>query len=344
MGAPTTVLWAFGAVAVAWLFSLLKKTISHRRFYRNLPGPPYSMVLGHAKILGEYAAKVPHGTGLQILITQMIQDFNLPQVWYLDLWPFGPEFIVLGSPDATAFPTTTNTMSQARVVHDYYQDNIGVGFIEVSNNPLWKELHKMMAPGLTPAAIRAHHEMLIDEAMALREAFDRLAKQDQAIDLPHEVGKYPFEVIGHLFFGERLNVQRGGGAELYHDTKRLAETQGTIALEANPFSSLARKSKKEKKEVLGRMNANILGRVRHRYADLQQANGTGIKSLTASIVDRMLSSQLQEGLPLDDRLTKLILDKYDHLPCLNSVTSLPSNMSLAPRDSSSPDMEQQATH
>jgi len=302
-----------GAVAAAWLVSLLKKTISHRRFYRNLPGPPYSMILGHAKIIGEYAAKVPSGTGLQILITQMIQDFNLPEVFYLDLWPFGPEFIILNSPDATAFPTTANTMAQARVVHDYYEDNIGVGFIEVSNNPLWKELHKMMAPALTPAAIRAHHETLINEAMVLRKAFDQLAKQEnKVIDLPHEIGKYPFEVICHLFFGERVNVQQDGGkgAELYHDTGRLSETQGIISLEANRFSALARKSKKERKEVLERMEASILERVRRRCEELQQTKGSETKSLTASIVDRMLLSQPGEGVGLDDRLSKLILDKY----------------------------------
>ena len=306
----TTVSWAIAAVAVAWAVSFVVKAVNKRRFYRNLPGPPHSWLFGHARIVGEYAAKLPADSGTTPpAFTQMKQDFNLPEVWYLDLWPFGPEFVVLSSPEAAAFATTANAMGQADIVIDFLDGIAGKGFIEASNGAQWKELHKIMMPSLTPAAVRAHQALLIDEARILHQVFEGLAEKGGVSDLADELSAYPFAVIGHIFFGERIDARQGADARLYHDFKRLAEAVGIIAREANPFSARTRNAKKDKKEVLQRVDAELLGRIRRRDAMLREDKGLASASLTTSIMDRMLLSRMQSGLPLDERLAKVILDK-----------------------------------
>lgn len=63
------------------------------------PKPPHSRFWGHLKLVGETIALFPENSQYQIWCTTLAQRYNLPGLFYLDLWPLGPTQVVVIDPN-----------------------------------------------------------------------------------------------------------------------------------------------------------------------------------------------------------------------------------------------------
>jgi cytochrome P450 len=235
--------------------------------------------------------------------TEMKQDFNLPDIFYLDLWPFGPEFIVCSGPDAAAMLTTVNAFPQSDIVPEFFTPTVGTTFIEATNGPLWKELHQMLAPGLTPSATRTYHDLIIDEAKSLYDRVQRLAASEEATDLILQLGQYPFSIIWQIFFGDKPDAATG----LYEASKRLNEISGSTPPILNPVRAWQRK--REQAAIIRRLEAEIDKIIRARFVKVASQKPLPTRANASCLLDRMLLDQVKAGLPLDGRLMRLTREK-----------------------------------
>uniref|UniRef100_A0A8H7N168 Cytochrome P450 n=1 Tax=Bionectria ochroleuca TaxID=29856 RepID=A0A8H7N168_BIOOC len=138
--------------------------------------------------MGFYTRKLPPAAYLHFAITQMKQDFGLPDIFYLDLWPFGPCLLLLTSPDAAAIPTTANNFPMPDVVTNSFDGNVGTTFIEATNGPLWKYLMHQLAPGLNSTAVKTFSNSIIDYARALYDRLEQCAEIAQPVEIQHDAG------------------------------------------------------------------------------------------------------------------------------------------------------------
>lgn len=304
-----TLLLAATTLAIAYAGYCICKVISIRRFYKNVPGPPHTFLLGHAKILGEYQAKFPSGTSIQSVLTEMKQDMNLPDIWYLDLWPFGPQFVICSSPDSAAIPSTIHAMGIASEVSDFFDGNLGTGFIEATNGQPWKELMHMIAPPLTPSATKAYHAAIVEEAQVFYHQLQKFAlQQDEPIDLIREVGKYTFDVVSRVFFGNDVRLRsQTTYCPIYEDLLGMSDIMGKAVVMLNPFAK--RPLLKEKDRLVARMEQEIDKVVDARFNILVQKGSALQKDSATCILDRMLLANAQSGKPIDAHLRKLVRDK-----------------------------------
>ncbi|KAK4446673.1 cytochrome P450 [Podospora aff. communis PSN243] len=290
------------AIASAGILYFFKRLSEQRRFYQDndLPKPPHDWLWGHAKLVGEYGKKIT-GDYMQAPWAQMKYDFKLPEVFYLDMWPFGPEFILCTGPDATAIPTTTNVFDQAEIVTQFFGQSVGTTFIEATNGPLWKELHQMMAPGLTPSATKTYHHAILDEAKRLHDRVHRYTESGEIADMTYELGRYPFAVIWHVLFGEQASTP-----ELYEITKRLADISQAVPRTFNPITNYL--EKRERAAIARRLEVEIGKIARARFAQMKTLKVLPTRTTATCLLDRMLLNHVQNNLPLDDRLMRLILE------------------------------------
>ncbi|KAL2171371.1 hypothetical protein VTG60DRAFT_3013 [Thermothelomyces hinnuleus] len=298
---PLGVAWpAVAALSAAIVYFVLRVT-AKRRFYRrhDLPQPPHHPIWGHMKLIGEYGKKVT-GDYIQAPWTEMKQDFNLPDIFYLDMWPAGPEFIVCSGPEAAAIPTTVNAFAQSDMVTQVFGPTVGRTFIEATNGPLWKELHQMLAPGLTPSAIKTYHHLIVDEAKALYDRLRRLADSDDAVNMSLELGRYPFSIIWQVIFGDRPDASSG----LYEGAKRLNDISGPTRPVLNPITIW--QEKREKAAIVRRMDKEVERKTRSRFEKLQTQKSLPTRASASCLLDRMLLDQVRAGVPLDDRLMRLV--------------------------------------
>ncbi|CAI6100040.1 unnamed protein product [Clonostachys chloroleuca] len=253
--------------------------------------------------MGLYTQKLPPAGYIHFAITQMKQDFDLPDIFYLDLWPLGPCLLLLTSPDAAAIPTTASNFPMPDVVTKSFDGNIGTTFIEATNGPLWKYLMQQLAPGLNPTAVKTFSHSIIDHARALHDCLEQCAEMAQTVDIQLELGKYPFQVLATVFFGERLSEQA------YKDTTHMVDlmlTKNSTGALLNPVTKW--RWKKEMDGCLWRLEGEIEARVNARYAELQEHQGESATTKAPTLLDRMLLPRVQGQLPLDSSHIKLILE------------------------------------
>lgn len=241
------------------------------------------------------------------VIAQLKDDYNLPDIFYIDLWPLGPQFIILDSPEACAIPSTENTFDQHEAVHEFYNTSgVGTGFIEASNGALWKHLHQTFTPGLTPSVIRGSHAMIVEQAVALHHRFRNIAKSGEVADIRHEIGHYPFSVMGQILLNETLDAQ------IYEDLTAALDLRATINSTNNPFVKW--RLNKDENRLWKRVGTAFEPKIRARFTALQQQEITPTKKNVTALLDRLMLSEIQGGRALGDDLVRLMLDKYDDSP------------------------------
>ncbi|KAF7549105.1 hypothetical protein G7046_g8446 [Stylonectria norvegica] len=291
----------FAAVVLIGIVSYFVVLFLQRRlFYRSLPCPPHSFFWGHLKLIGEYTQKFPRGSYTHNFLTQIKMDYDLPDIYYLDLWPLGPRFIVCTSPDACAIPTTASAFEIPSIVTEFFRGTVGTSFIEATNGPLWKELHRVLAPGLTPNGVKSYNDSIIDQAVALHCRFKDISKSDQTIDMRYELGIYPYQVIATAFFGETLS------SELYKDVKMTAELQFEVNVTNNPLAK--RRLRNGLKQLWNRIDVALEGIISARFESLRLRKVIPTKATATSLLDRMLIERVVSGQSLDSDLMKVILE------------------------------------
>jgi cytochrome P450 len=76
---------------------------------------------------------------------------------------------------------------------------------------------QQLTPGLAPTALKTHYHDIVDHARALHERLQQYSDRAQTVDMQLELGKYPFQVLATVFFGESLSEQA------YKDTARMVD-------------------------------------------------------------------------------------------------------------------------
>ncbi|KAL2146369.1 hypothetical protein VTI28DRAFT_4122 [Corynascus sepedonium] len=299
----SNIAWPATAVLSAAVAYFVLRLTAKRRFYRthDIPKPPHHPIWGHLKITREYLDK-SIGDYMQGPWTEMIQDFKLPDVFYLDMWPFGPEFIICAGAEAAAIPTTVNAFPQSDLVSTVLGPVTGENFIETTNGPLWKELHRMIAPGLTPVSIKMYHDLLADEAKSLHDRLRLLAASENVTNMGLDFGQYPFSIVWQIFFGEKLDTS----SSLLRSIKRLGEISGVTRTVLNPITIL--QEKRERAAIIARLDKEIDKSTRSRFERLKTQKPLPTRTNAVCLIDRMLLDQVKAGLPLDHRLMSLVRD------------------------------------
>lgn len=248
---------------------------------------------------------------MQSVISELKADYDLPDVFYIDLWPLGPQFVFCVSPEACAIPTTENTFDMHEEVAKFLKRSVGASFIEGTNGPLWKHLHQTLAPGLTPSVIRGNHGSIIEQAATLRRRFSDMAKSGKVTDIRRELGYYPFQVMVKILLNETISAQ------IYDDVRSAIDIQGEFNATNNPFSKW--RFGREGKRLWKRIETAIEPKIRARFTALQQQDVAPTKSSVTCLLDRMMLSEVQSGRPLGNNTMRIMLDKYAGSPFKSSV-------------------------
>jgi len=143
----------------------------------------------------------PAGTHPQYFYTYLSRKYSLPDVWYVDLWPIGPQQVVITGPDAAAQVTAIRSYPMHPEVNRFLAPMIGDNVIAATNGPLWKKLHHMMAPAFTPRYVKTLLSTIADEVMLFHGRLRELAKAGDVFSMEEELSKLSFDVIGGIVFG-----------------------------------------------------------------------------------------------------------------------------------------------
>lgn len=146
----------------------------------------------------------------QLAMTHLQKTYNLPEIFYVDLWPFGPVFLVATSVDAQNLVVTRLSMGKHAENDRVLTPLIGKDSIPALNGHVWRQVHHMLQPAFRPQSIKQLLAKVADEASVFCEVLEQLAEAGEVFSMEKMAGRMVFEINTKTIVGMPLNAQEGG--------------------------------------------------------------------------------------------------------------------------------------
>jgi cytochrome P450 len=261
--------------------------------------------------MGETAALFPPNTHEQYYVAHIKEKYNLPDVFYLDVWPIAQKQVAVTGPEASKAITVTNPHPMHDAVDEHLEALIGKDVIAGANGTTWKLLHQMMAPSFTPAATKAQLPWIAEQTLLFHRRMGDLATSGELFRLEDELAKLIFDILGLSVLGVKFGAQEKGSPQL-GEFAAVTDLHARLWGVWNPITKyrLIREREWHKKKTNIYMNKVITDR----FNFLKQQDEQVTLKTAKCILDRLLSQQLETGGDLNPKVYTLIQDKYGFLP------------------------------
>ena len=240
--------------------------------------------------MGEIIALFPPNSAPQLWYTTIAQKYNLPGIFYLDLWPFGPGQMIITDPDAANQVTVLRSFPKHIVNETFLTPLVGRKNIAAVNGPTWKLLHSMLTPAFAPSHVKNLVGMMADETMLFCETLSRHAENDEVFSMRETAAKLIFDIIGKAVFSFPLHAQTTGSACL-KDLQEILKYDILGRESNNPLTKLRANIKR--KAAIKRADYYVGSKIRERYEYLKCENISVTKKNALSILDLILHDHLQ---------------------------------------------------
>lgn len=246
--------------------------------------------------MGEFTNKLQPGSYPHHAMTEIAYKYNLPAVWYLDLWPISYSMVFIRDPDLADRLHSSRGLEEHITAAEFVEPYFGENVIAVSNGQVWKSLHTSLAPGLSWSSIRNLTGVLFSEIAIFRERLGKLADDGVVFSLEAEVEKALFDINGRTIFNEHLRSQTGGTPLLADMTTVMdqLECHTDIANRLNPIRRL--KLLWQLPRLKSKIEASIRKTIQSRLKDLLDREDLPSRSNPDSLLDAALRVQVQKDI------------------------------------------------
>ncbi|OAX83193.1 hypothetical protein ACJ72_02448 [Emergomyces africanus] len=204
---PTTLaLLVAAATASSYVVS---RFLHARRSCRQLPQPPHSFWFGHLLVAGRISQGYRSDAYIHHLLITISREYDLPDLFYIDLWPFAHPMVVLCTPELAAQITTEQAFPKDPAVSEFLSPFLGKSSIISVNGPKWKTLHSIFAPAFAPAYIRTLTDGMVDEVLIYHDNLCQLAKSKESFSMSALNVDLTFNVIGRAVFNSPFHGEEG---------------------------------------------------------------------------------------------------------------------------------------
>ncbi|PSN73464.1 cytochrome P450 3A30 [Corynespora cassiicola Philippines] len=280
------------SLVTASLVLFLARFLNHRRIYKKLPGPPHNFFWGHLKIYGETMALFPPRSHFQAVITTLAHKYHLPGLFYMDLWPLGPEQLIITDPRLATQYVTNRKLPKHQLLADYLDPILGKGNIITVNGTHWKSIHDLLSPAFSVARVLDITTLIADDIMEFHNVISEIAVSKTPFRLEEKINALVFDIIFKAIFGVQSRAQTVGSDDL-RDLNSVVNADMTGKQTWDPIRRI--QLAKEKALSMKRLNDSIATKVKSRFKFIQQNNVSIERRQSLSILDLILQEYVQEA-------------------------------------------------
>lgn len=225
------------------------------------------------------------------VITTIAHKYRLPGLFYMDLWPLGPEQLIIADPVFANEYVTSRKLPKHELQAAFLDPILGSGNLVSSNGTHWKRPHDMIAPAFSTANTFAMLTLIAEEVMTFHTALGEKAQSSQPISLEHMISSLAFDIISRFIFGVSGNAQRGECTE-HGNLNTIIQREFAIR---NTWSPLTKRHlKRDKHAATASLNSSITSKLHARFLEIQRIGTDLDRKQGLSIVDLLLRSQTYE--------------------------------------------------
>ncbi|ETN40635.1 uncharacterized protein HMPREF1541_04914 [Cyphellophora europaea CBS 101466] len=201
------------AVAALLCASIVYGLIQVRRKRAELAGCPQPPVmhwlLGSIPIVAKAMPLFPEDTHFHVIVNYIQQKYNMPSVWYLDLWPVGDRFVLTNDPViASQYATTGQSLPKASAATNYLNVFLGKDSLLTSEGQHWKSLRAMYNPGFSATHLMTLVPYMVDSTLIYVDILRAKARANELFQLEEISTRLTIDIIGKVVLDTDLNSQQ----------------------------------------------------------------------------------------------------------------------------------------
>ena len=160
--------------------------------------------------------ELPPSCHYQQLMTYIGQKYDMPAVFYLDMWPVSYPVTIIQDPEVAAQITQTRSLRKHVVNRQYTSRLTGHSSIVFVEGAEWKMIRSIVNPGFSPQYIASLTSVLSKHIARFTDKLSTAAKSGERFLLQDYFLSMTLDVIGEVVLGEDLDSQRSFNLLAYH--------------------------------------------------------------------------------------------------------------------------------
>lgn len=161
--------------------------------------PPYHPIFGHLPFLRKITAKLPkdaRGHYLGDLIRRELPD--LGSVFYLDMWPFAPQLLLVSSLDGARQVTQENQLPHYHALKGFLEPiDDGQGLVTMEG-PTWKKWRTAYNPGFSMSRLLTLTAGIVDETSVFCQKLVSRSESREVFPMKSLTDYLTLDVIGNI--------------------------------------------------------------------------------------------------------------------------------------------------
>lgn len=196
----TWFIWAFyqhrkrmrGLVSSCQLEQAMRNT---NLAYSVQPGPPHHWFWGHLKVVGELREDYPSDIHGQWYPTFLQRKYNLPSVFYLDLWPIQPQFCLITDPRISE--QVQNRPKDPQLLR-FTDDTMGKYNLVSIEGKAWRKWRGIFNPGFAASHLSTLTGVVVEETQVFLELLGKHAQEQNVVRMERLCTNLTVDVIGRV--------------------------------------------------------------------------------------------------------------------------------------------------
>lgn len=132
--------------------------------------PPWSWLFGHLAYFQQYQKRYPSDLFAPVVVNKMCAEFRDTDLFYLDLWPFAPAFLIVNDPDAAMQVSSGRHALSKPEIYQYMIDPlIGGPNMLTMNGDEWKKWRSVFNSAFAPNYLMQQVPAIIEKVEAFCE-------------------------------------------------------------------------------------------------------------------------------------------------------------------------------
>ena len=128
------------------------------------PMPPYNLIFGHLLFCYKITSKLPKDAHPHYLSDMIRRELpSLGPVYYLDTWPFGPQMLVVASPNSLHQVTQEHPLAKYHALKDFLKPITDGLDIVTMEGEMWKTWRSIFNPGFSSGHLSTLSSSIVEE-------------------------------------------------------------------------------------------------------------------------------------------------------------------------------------
>ena len=126
--------------------------------------PPYNIFFGHLLAVKAAVSKLPSDARGNYIPRQVrAMTPSLGPIFYLDLWPFGPQTLVVTSPNGLYQMTQEHSLPKFPALRKFLRPMTGEYDLVTMEGDMWKKWRSIFNPGFSPKHLLSFVSAILEE-------------------------------------------------------------------------------------------------------------------------------------------------------------------------------------